>query len=125
MIAVEVDLVPKQQHEGLVHVRLEDEQRAREPKVDVRIFDVSKVQAERGPVTIVRADLVPEISDDHVHRADGERVAQELEMAGQERFAIDLEQDLRNVAAPRVDALALPAAAMTPIRERSRDSATA
>ena len=53
--------------------------------------------------------MLGQVADDQVDATDLELVAHQLELAGEERLAAGLEQDLRHLRAARVDALAAPA----------------
>ena len=104
MVGAEIELVPKHEHERLAHVRLQHVQHRAEPVVDARVLHVAQGDAELAPVTEPLADEVGEMPHHDDDLVQPERVAQELDVAHEERLSRDLEHHLRHPHAARMDA---------------------
>ena len=108
VVALEIELVSQQQDEGPVDVPLGDGEERTESLVDARILDVAELEAERAAVAVGAADRVREVADDQMDATDAERVAEELQVPGEQRPAAGLEHHLGNLRAAGVDARSLP-----------------
>ena len=107
VVRSQVELVAEEHDERLPDGALDCEQRGAEPALEVAVLDVLEREPEPAAVAVRFTDALAQVTDDHDHVLDAERVAHELEVAGEERLPGHLEHHLGEQRAARMDTSAL------------------